>query len=59
MKNLFDVSKLQLAMQGIMIWCVILLGFSGPISVALDNVLMADYIYGRIVQLQQESAEPW
>lgn len=48
MKNIFENSKLQQVMHTPLIWCVILLGFSAPISVALDNVLMAVIFMGVI-----------
>jgi len=48
MKNIFDVSKLQRAIQVTVIWCVIFIGFSGPVSVALDNILMALIFIGAL-----------
>jgi O-antigen ligase len=46
MKKVFDVSRLQRMVHFPLLWCVILIGLSVPISVALDNVLLAVILLG-------------
>lgn len=51
MNKIFDVSKLQRAIHRPLVWGVILMGFSAPISVAVDNILMALIFLGALFSL--------
>jgi O-antigen ligase len=47
----FDVPRLQRLTLGPLQWCVILIGLSLPVSVALDNVLLALVLLGALFSL--------
>jgi O-antigen ligase len=50
-KPAFDILPLQRKAQSPLQWCVILIGLSVPISVALDNLLLAVVLLGALFSL--------